>query len=97
MAIKVAVKEALGNKKKKAEGGEDDKPQSIPVVTKWNSMQLHTIDNLEIHLGLIVEEAHLKVVIDEHAETLVFNVADIGDNSLILEVNWLWCHNPTID
>jgi hypothetical protein len=39
----------------------------------------------------------LRVVADDHSETLVFDVADIGDDNLILGVNWLRRHNPLID
>lgn len=60
-------------------------------------MRLCTIDNSEIQSRLILEEVHLCVVLGEHVETLVFDVADIGDDNLILEVDWLWRHNPDIN
>ena len=69
----------------------------LPTVQKRRPMRLRTIDNSEICSGLITEEVHLRVVLEEHVETVVFDVADIGDDNLILGVNWLRRHNPSID
>lgn len=48
--------------------------QAIPTVCKKKPMHLRTIDNSEIRSGLILEEVHLRMVLGEHAETLVFDV-----------------------
>lgn len=71
--------------------------QGLPVICKGHPMRLWTIDNSEIWSGLITEEVHLRVVLGDHTETLVFDVADIGDDNLILGVNWLCLHNLSID
>ena len=60
-------------------------------------MQLQTINNSHIRSGLIREEVHLEVVMGEHTEALVLNVANIGDDNVILGINWLRCHNLTVD
>ncbi|KAG6877885.1 hypothetical protein C0993_002723 [Termitomyces sp. T159_Od127] len=44
-----------------------------------------------------MDKVHLHVMMGEHMETLVFDIADIGDDNLILGMNWLHRHNPTIN
>lgn len=67
------------------------------AISKKHPMCLCTIDNSEIKSGLLTHEVHLKLMVGDHKEALVFDVANIGNNSLILGVDWLQHHNPTID
>ena len=71
--------------------------QQILTVLKKRPVQLQTINNSDICSGLIREEVHLEVVMGEHVETLVLDVADIGDDNMILGINWLRRHNPVVD
>ncbi|KAH0583100.1 hypothetical protein H2248_010986 [Termitomyces sp. 'cryptogamus'] len=61
--------------------------QQLLTVSKRRPVRLHTIDNTEVKSGLIREEVHLRLVIGPHKEMVVFDVADIGDDNLILGVN----------
>lgn len=73
------------------------KEHNLPTIQKKRSVRLRTIDNSDIKSGLITHEVPLRVVIDNHSETLVFSVTDIGDDNLILGINWLRHHNPLVD
>lgn len=39
----------------------------------------------------------MEVVMEEHTEVLVLNVINIGDDNVILGINWLRHHNPMVD
>lgn len=67
------------------------------MITKKHPVRLRTIDNSEVKSGLITEEAHVEIFVGEHKETVVLDVADIGDDNTILGISWLRKHNPTID
>lgn len=72
------------------------KEQGLLTIKKKHPLRLRTIDNSDVKSGLITHEVHLRVVIGDHSETLVFDVADIGDDNLILGINWLRRHDPSI-
>lgn len=71
--------------------------QSLPTIAKSRAVRLRTIDNSDVKSGLITHEVHLRVFVGDHEEDLVFDVAAIGDDNLILGINWLRRHNPTVD
>lgn len=73
------------------------KDQSLPSIPKRRAIRLRTIDNSDVRSGLITHEVHLRVFIGDHEEDLVFDVAEIGDDNLILGINWLRRHNPAVD
>lgn len=66
-------------------------------VLKKRSVRLRTIDNSDVKSGRITHEVHLKIFVGEHSETLVCDITDIGDDNVILGINWLRLHNPDID
>ena len=73
------------------------KEHNLPTIQKKRGVHLCTINNSDIKSGLITHEVHLQVVIENHSETLVFSVTNIGDDNLILGINWLRHHNPSVD
>lgn len=66
-------------------------------VMKKRSIRLRTIDNSDVKSGRITHEVLLKVFVGDHEEKLVCDITDIGDDNVILGINWLRLHNPTID
>lgn len=52
-------------------------------------IMLRNTDNSDNAIGQITYEAHLNLKIEEHEEEIVIAIADIGDNDLILGVDWL--------
>ncbi len=71
--------------------------QNLLQIKKKHSLRLRTVDNSEVKSGLMTHEVHLRIFLGDHEEVLNFDVADIGDDNLILGLNWLRKHNPTID
>ena len=63
-------------------------PQPIP---------LRNIDNSMNAIGMITHEAEIGLRIGAHEETATFAVADIGDDDIILGIDWLREHNPEVD
>lgn len=73
------------------------KESGIPLILKKKPVRLRTIDNSDIKSGLVTHEARVRMTINGHAETISFDVADVGEDNLILGISWLRKHNPLID
>ena len=58
---------------------------------------LYNIDGSENRDGTITEVAVLDMEVGEHTETVVFVVTDIGEEDVIIGLDWLREHNPNID
>ena len=58
---------------------------------------LYNIDGSENCDGTITEVAVLDMEVGEHTETVVFIVTDIGEEDVIIGLDWLREHNPNID
>lgn len=71
--------------------------QWIPMICKRHPMKLCTIDNSEIRSGLIMDKVHLQATIGNHMEALMLDVANIGDDNIILGVSWLQDYNLDIN
>ena len=67
------------------------------TVKKQRPLSLTTVDGTPVKSGKVTHEAHLRMLIGEHEEVVVFDVADIGDDNMILGISWLRKHNPTIN
>lgn len=52
-------------------------------------IMLRNANNSDNAIGQITHEAHLRLKIGEHEKEIVAVIADIGDNNLILGVDWL--------
>lgn len=58
---------------------------------------LRNADNSPNAIGRITKEVVLQVEMKGHVEQLTMAVADIGDDDIIMGIDWLRHHNPTID
>ena len=58
---------------------------------------LYNIDGTENRDGTISEVAVLDMTVDNHQEKVVFVVTDIGDEDVIIGLDWLREHNPEVD
>ena len=58
---------------------------------------LYNIDGTENRNGTISEVAVLDMAIGDHREKVVFVVTDIGEEDVIIGLDWLREHNPEID
>lgn len=60
-------------------------------------IRLYNIDGTENRDGTIAEVAVLGMTIGDHQEQVVFMVTDVGDEDVIIGLDWLREHNPEID
>ena len=58
---------------------------------------LYNIDGTENHDGTITEVAVLDMAVGDHREKVVFVVTDIGEEDVIIGLDWLREHNPEVD
>ena len=58
---------------------------------------LRNADNTENAMGRITHEVLLDLEVRGHQEKVLASVADIGDDELIIGIDWLRHHNPEID
>ena len=58
---------------------------------------LYNIDGTENRDGTISEVAVLDMAIGDHREKVVFVVTDIGEEDVIIGLDWLREHNPEVD
>ncbi len=58
---------------------------------------LYNIDGTENRNGTISEVAVLDMAIGDHREKVVFVVTDIGEENMIIGLDWLYEHNPEIN
>ena len=58
---------------------------------------LYNIDGTENRDGTITEVAVLDMAIGDHQEKVVFVVTDIGEEDVIIGLDWLREHNPEVD
>jgi hypothetical protein len=63
-------------------------PENIP---------LYNIDNSPNSIGLISKYAILQTQIGKERKNLIFLVVDIGQENVILGIDWLWLENPIIN
>ena len=73
---------------------------------EWNSVTtrklarlipLYNIDGTENCDGTIMEVAVLDMAVRNHQEKVVFVVTDIGEEDMIIGLDWLHEHNPEVD
>src|SRR3569833_3607543 len=72
----------------------------LPWKQKEQPYSLDTVEGSAIRYdeGMVQREtAHLPIAVQNHHETLRFDITDIGDHPMILGIPWLRNHNPTID
>ena len=58
---------------------------------------LYNIDGTENRDGTITEVAVLDMAVGDHREKVVFVVTDIGEEDVIIGLDWLREHNPEVD
>ena len=58
---------------------------------------LYNIDGTENRDGTITEVAVLDMMLGDHQEQVVFVVTDIGEEDVIIGLDWLRKHNPKVD
>ena len=58
---------------------------------------LYNIDGSENRDGTVSEVAVLDMTIGTHRESVMFIVTDIGEEDVIIGLDWLCKHNPDID
>ncbi|KZP13395.1 hypothetical protein FIBSPDRAFT_685117, partial [Athelia psychrophila] len=62
---------------------------NLSTVPLRKPLRMLTINNSDISSGLITRKVTLRVSIDDHSEDLALLVTDIGDDNIILGMNWL--------
>ena len=73
------------------------KEKNITTRRLPQPIQLRNIDNSMNAIGMITHEADIGLRIGSHEEIATFAVADIGDDDIILGIDWLREHNPEVD
>ena len=73
------------------------KEKNITTQRFPQPIQLRNIDNSMNAIGMITHEADIGLRIGSHEEIATFAVADIGDDDIILGIDWLRKHNPEVD
>ena len=58
---------------------------------------LRNADGTQNTIGHISQEARLQMSVGTHTEDIIASVADIGEDDVILGIDWLRHHNPEID
>src|SRR3569833_2597133 len=69
----------------------------LPWKQKEQPYSLDTVEGSAIRYdeGMVQREtAHLPIAVQNHHETLRFDITDIGDHPMILGIPWLRKHNP---
>ena len=62
-----------------------------------NPIPVYNIDGTLNRLGAIEEVAFLNMKLGSHEERTIFTVTDIGPEDVIIGIDWLRYHNPSID
>lgn len=60
-------------------------------------IEVYNIDETPNQAGLITDVAVLNLEVGEHKEKAVFTITDIRPEDIIIEIDWLQNHNPSID
>lgn len=60
-------------------------------------IKVFNIDSTPNKVRMITEVAVLNLEVGEHKEKAVFTVTDIGPEDVIIEIDWLRNHNPSIN
>lgn len=60
-------------------------------------IEVYNIDETPNQAGLITEVAVLNLKVGEHKKKAVFTITNIGPEDIIIEIDWLRNHNPSID
>jgi len=63
-------------------------PRPIPVYNADGTLKKN---------GSITETVSMKMVVQNHAETITFSVSSLGQFNVFIEHEWLVKHNPNID
>ena len=63
-------------------------PRPVPL---WNA------DDSVNAIGMVTHEAELTLSMGDHSEVIRAAIADIGRDDLIIGIDWLRHHNPSID
>ena len=58
---------------------------------------LRNADDTANAIGMVTHEAELTLTIGDHSERIRAAIADIGRDDLIIGIDWLRHHNPSID
>jgi hypothetical protein len=69
----------------------------LPLTKLENPLRIVNIDESENIAGLTTHSTRLFMKIDDHEEEVEFLLADIGQDNIILGIEWLRRHNPIID
>jgi hypothetical protein len=70
---------------------------NLPLTRHKKPITLYNIDETPNKMGSITHKAQLELEIKGHIEIIEADVADIGNEQLILGIMWLKKHNPEID
>lgn len=74
------------------------KDHHIPLLVLSQPITLNLADGSPSSAGPVTHEAMLKATIaDEHYEHMVLKVTHLQNHPIILGINWLSCHNPSIN
>jgi hypothetical protein len=71
--------------------------QNFPLQKKTHPEALLVVDGRKSSTRDILYKVNIRLQINQHLETLVFQVTKISGYSAILGHSWLSHHNPTID
>ncbi|KAJ4498468.1 hypothetical protein C8R41DRAFT_864664 [Lentinula lateritia] len=56
----------------------------IPLTQKRRPVLLRTVDNSQVKSGMVTHDTMMRMVVGDHREDVHFDVADIGDDNIIL-------------
>ena len=73
------------------------KKHNVTTRKLRNPIPVYNIDGTPNQAGQITHVAVLGMRIGEHEERAVFTVTDIGPEDVIIGIDWLRKHNPSID
>ncbi|KAF9066595.1 hypothetical protein BDP27DRAFT_1227275 [Rhodocollybia butyracea] len=66
------------------------KEHDISATLKRHPVLLRTVDNSLVKSGMVTHDTLVRMTVGEqHAEKFRFDVADIGDDHIILGISWL--------
>ena len=60
-------------------------------------MRAYNTDGILNDTGVITEFVQVQLIVDDHEESIVLVITNLGKTALYLGYDWLKCHNLTID